>query len=77
MNTFRKVGNTWMIVSERKQEDGATVPVTLKSGGSKPVKLGRIMGYLYAVDASEQQARRSQWQDRQDDEQGYRDDQRN
>ena len=60
MTNFRKVGNTWMVVSDEPLTAGATVPVELRSGDTKPVKLGRLVGYIYAVDKSDQrQDRRS------------------
>jgi hypothetical protein len=67
-NNFRKVGNTWMVLASEKQEDGATVPVQLKSGSTKPVKLGRIVGYLYTIEGDRQgggteRSRRWQYQD--------------
>jgi hypothetical protein len=73
---FRKVGNTWMVVSTEPLTAGATVPVELRSGDTKPVKLGRLVGYIYAVDKSgePQDQRRSRWQYRDADE---RDDYRN
>jgi hypothetical protein len=39
-----------MVVSDEPLTAGATVPVELKSGSRKPVKLGRLVGYIYAID---------------------------
>jgi len=61
---FRKVGNTWMVVSTEPLTAGDTVPVTLKSGNRKPVKLGRLVGYVYTIEGERQEGntRRNSWE---------------
>lgn len=54
MNTFRKVGDAWCVMTETKFEPGTTVAVNLRDGRSKTVTLGEQVGsyqdnFIYAV----------------------------
>lgn len=67
MNTFRKIGDQWVVVSHAQHEPGSQVAVTLRSGASKQVKLAALVGtgtdyqgctvYHYATAPREQQTR--------------------
>lgn len=62
MITFRKIGpDTWGIQSDDALESGASVNVSLKNGGSKPVIVGQAKGsqygkFVYSVAQAPKQA---------------------